>query len=277
MILNYITWNIDPVIFSIGDFTLRWYSLLMATGFILGYLAIRKIFIKEGIPPRMLETFGIYIVLGMFIGGRLVHCLFYEPDYYLAHPIEIIKPWRGQLGNGAVYTGFNGMASHGGILGVIIGLAINARRQKIPVLWIFDRFAIVLAIAGFFIRMGNLFNSEILGIETAMPWGFIFERVSRIPRHPAQLYEALTYLAIFLFTGKYYLVKQKTLKNGELLGLTLILVFLSRFFLEFIKEGQTASDSHTFFNMGQLLSIPFFLIGISLFIYKKFSPKKKLM
>ena len=246
----------------------------MATGFILGYLVIRKIFINEGIPPKTLDTFGIYIVLGMFIGGRLIHCLFYEPDYYLARPIEIIKPWKGQLGNGAVYTGFNGMASHGGVLGVIIGLAINSRIQKIPVLWIFDRFAIVLALAGFFIRIGNLFNSEILGIETSMPWGFIFERVSQNPKHPVQLYEALTYLGIFLLTINYYLSRQKTLKNGELLGLTLTLVFLSRFFLEFVKEGQTASDLHTLFKMGQLLSIPFFLIGISLFLYKKFHPKK---
>lgn len=248
----------------------------MATGFILGYLVIRKIFIKEGIPPKTLDTFGIYIVLGMFIGGRLVHCLFYEPDYYLARPIEIIKPWTGQLGKNALYTGFRGMASHGGVLGVIIGLAINARRQKLPILWVFDRFAIVLALAGFFIRMGNLFNSEIFGNKTTMPWGFIFERVSQHPRHPAQLYEALIYLGIFLFTTRHYLSRQKILKNGELLGLTLLLVFLSRFLIEFIKEGQTTTDSQTMLNMGQILSIPFFLIGIGLFVYKKSFAKTKL-
>lgn len=275
MLINYINWNVDPVIFRVGDFSLRWYSVLMATGFILGYLFIRKIFIREEIPVKTLESFGIYIVLGMFIGGRLVHCLFYEPDYYLKFPLDIIKPWRGELGNGAVYTGFRGMASHGGVAGVIIGIAINARRQKLPVLWVFDRFAIVLAIAGCFIRLGNLFNSEILGTQSSLPWSFIFERVSAVPKHPVQLYEAITYLAIFIITYRYYHIRHDRLRNGEILGLTLILVFLSRFFFEFIKEGQTAADSHSMLKMGQFLSIPFILAGIGLFIYRRYSLAKE--
>lgn len=268
MLLSYITWNIDPVIFRVGEFSLRWYSVLMATGFILGYLVMRKIFILENIPVRTLDTFGIYIVLGMFIGGRLGHCLFYEPGYYLKHPMDIIMPWRGELGNGAVFTGFRGMASHGGVFGVILGLTINARKQKLSVLWVFDRFAIVLALAGCFIRLGNFFNSEILGVKTNLPWAIIFERVTSLPRHPVQLYEAMAYLGIFLITYRYYRGRREILKNGEILSLAMIMVFLSRFLFEFIKMGQMTTDSVSILKMGQWLSIPFILFGFVLFSLK---------
>lgn len=275
MAISFITWNIDPVFFRVGNISVHWYSILMATGFILGYFVIRKIFIKEKIPVQTLDSFGIFIVLGMFVGGRLVHCLFYEADYYLKFPLDIIKPWKGELGNGAVYTGYRGLASHGGVLGVVIGLSINAYRKNLSVLWILDRFAIVLALAGCFIRLGNLFNSEILGVKSTLPWAFIFEQVSGIPRHPVQLYEALSYLAIFFFTYRYYKFRINRLRKGEILSLTLILVFIIRVLFEFIKEGQTSADNHTLLKMGQLLSIPFIIIGASLFIVMKLKPTKE--
>lgn len=270
MLLHYIIWDINPVVFKIGTLSLRWYSILMAFGFFMGYLLIRRIFKLEGVPVKTLESFGIYIVLGMFIGGRLGHCLFYDPEYYLQFPLDIIKPWRGELGNGAVFTGYKGMASHGGIVGVLIGLSINARIKKLPILWVFDRFAIVVALAGFFIRLGNLFNSEILGLEASVPWAIIFARVSNTPKHPAQIYEAIAYLFTFFICWKYYLKNREKLINGELLGLAMLFVFISRFFFEFIKEGQTISDSYSFLKMGQLLSIPFIVIGGGLFLYQKY-------
>jgi len=269
MILNHIVWEFDPVLLNISSFSLRWYSVLMALGFYLGYLTMRKIFILENIPAKTVDSFGIFLVLGLFIGGRLVHCLFYETEYYLQFPLDIIKPWRGALGNGAVYTGIKGMASHGGVLGVIIGVIINARIKKLPVLWTLDRFAIVVVLAGIFIRIGNLFNSEILGIQTSLPWAFVFARVSNIPKHPVQLYEAITYMLIFLISYNYYLKNRIKLKNGELLGLVLLLVFVSRFFFEYIKDSQTVSDAFSLLKMGQLLSIPFILVGVFLFFRNK--------
>lgn len=248
---------------------------MIALGFYFGYLVIRKIFKLENVPVKTLESFGIYLVLGMFIGGRLGHCFFYEPEYYLKFPLDIIKPWRGELGNGAVFTGYKGMASHGGIIGVLIGLSINAHRKKLPILWIFDRFAIVVALAGVFIRLGNFFNSEILGVESSLPWAIIFAKTSNVPKHPVQLYEAFAYLLTFIFLYKYYIKNRENLKNGELLGLALILVFISRFLFEFIKEGQTASDAYSFLKMGQLLSIPFILIGAALFLYQKYYKTSK--
>jgi len=268
MFVNYIVWNIDPVLFKIGSFSIRWYSILMITGFYLGYITIKKIFILDNVPVKTLETFGIFIVIGMFVGGRLGHCLFYEADYYLKYPLDIIKPWRGELGNGARFIGYKGMASHGGVIGVLIGLSINARIRKLSILWVFDRFAIAVVLAGAFIRLGNLFNSEILGIPSSLPWSVIFIRVSNVPKHPVQFYEAVIYFLIFYASLSFYLKNKETLKNGKLLGLILLLVFSSRFLLEFIKENQTATDATSLLKMGQILSIPFILIGGVLFFYK---------
>ncbi|MBI9067076.1 MAG: prolipoprotein diacylglyceryl transferase [Salinivirgaceae bacterium] len=269
MIFNFIVWNFDPVFLKIGSFSIRWYSLMMALGFYLGYIIIKKMFISENVPLKTLESFGIYIVLGMFIGGRLGHCLFYEPEYYLKFPLDIIKPWRGVLGQGAVFTGFEGMASHGGIIGVLFGLIINSRNKKLPILWVLDRFAVVILLTGSFIRLGNLCNSEIIGIQTSVPWAFIFVKVSNIPKHPVQLYEAIVYLATFLLAYYYYIKNKDKIKNGELMGLVFLLVFISRFFFEFIKENQTPSDAISFLKMGQVLSIPFILVGAFLFLKNK--------
>ena len=178
----YITWSPDPEIFRIGGVAVRWYGLLFALSFVFGYIIMLRFFRKEGIPDRVLDTLTTYMVIGTVVGARLGHCFFYEPDYYLANPVRILYVWEG------------GLASHGAAIGIILVLIIFSRTQKKPFLWIMDRIVIVVALSGFFIRMGNLANSEIFGIPTTLPWGFLFQRASDpaealLPRHPTQIYE----------------------------------------------------------------------------------------
>lgn len=274
MLLNFITWNVKPQIVTLGSFEIRWYSILFATGFILGYIILSKIFKKEGIPIELLDKLTIYVVLGTIIGARLGHCLFYEPGYYLKHPLRIILPWEGTIGKDFKFTGYQGLASHGGAIGVILALYLFSRKYKKPFLWILDRLVIVTALAGFFIRMGNLMNSEIYGIPTKVPWGFKFMRealygvpVSQIvPRHPTQIYEGLAYLMVFLLLYYIYRKQNTNLKQGLLFSLFLILVFAARFFIEFLKADQESFESHMPLDMGQILSIPFILTGIVILI-----------
>ncbi len=274
MLLNFITWNVKPQIFTIGSFEIRWYSILFATGFVLGYIILSKIFKKEGIPIELLDKLTVYVVLGTIIGARLGHCLFYEPGYYLKHPLQIILPWQGTIGKDFKFTGYQGLASHGGAIGVIIALYLFSRKYKKPFLWILDRLVIVTALAGFFIRMGNLMNSEIYGHQTNLPWGFKFMRealygvpVSEIvPKHPTQIYEGLSYLFVFFLLYHLYRKHNDKLKQGFLFALFLILVFTARFLIEFLKENQESFESHMPLNMGQLLSIPFVLTGIIMLI-----------
>jgi phosphatidylglycerol:prolipoprotein diacylglycerol transferase len=168
----FIQWNKDPAIFSIGQFHLMWYPVLITLGFCLSYLFLVEIFSFEGISRRKLDSYGIFIIAGIFLGGRLVHCLVYEPQHYLNYPWDIIKPWKGVLGHGAKFTGIRGLSGHGSALGMILLIIINARRTKMPVLWILDRIALFGPLVGFFTRIGNLMNSEILGVPTKLPWGF---------------------------------------------------------------------------------------------------------
>ncbi len=209
----------------------------------------------------MLDTLTTYMVVGTVVGARLGHCLFYQPDYYLANPIEILKVWEG------------GLASHGAGIAIPLVLWLFARKAKKPYLWILDRIVIVVALAGFFIRMGNLMNSEIYGIETSLPWGFIFERWNEtVPKHPTQIYEALSYFIIFLILYTLYRKKGTSLKPGFLFGFFLAVLFSVRFLIEFIKEPQVGFEQTMVLNMGQLLSIPFVLLGIYLLFF--YSPKK---
>jgi len=258
MLLNAIVWDVNPEIFRIGSFAVRWYGLLFALGFVFGYIIIGRIFKKEHIPPKMLDTITTYMVVGTVVGARLGHCLFYEPEYYLSHPLEILMIWKG------------GLASHGAAIGILLSLYIFSRKVKKPYLWVVDRIVIVVALAGFFIRTGNLMNSEIYGIQTDLPWGFIFVRWGEtVPKHPTQIYEALSYMAIFILLYNLYNRKYKTMKNGYLTGLFLIILFSVRFLIEFIKEPQVGWEANMLLNMGQLLSIPFILAGIGLLVYKK--------
>ncbi len=256
-LLSYIHWNIDPVIFSAGSFEFRYYGIFFASGFIIGYYIMQYIFQREKVPIKELDKITTYSIIGTIIGARLGHVIFYQPQYYLENPIEILMIWHG------------GLASHGGAIGILIALYFFSRKStKKSYLWTLDRFVIPTALAGFFIRIGNLMNSEIYGYETSVPWGFIFDRNNEVvPKHPTQIYEALAYLFIFIFL--FFIYKKYKGKNpkGMLFGIFLVGVFGFRFFIEFLKQNQADFEQNIFLNMGQILSIPFIIAGI-FFIYK---------
>lgn len=246
-----ITWNGSPEILSIGPIHLRWYGLLFALSFIVGYQIITKIFTSEGKSQKDVESLTIWMIIGTVVGARLGHCFFYEPSYYLSNPLEILKVWNG------------GLASHGAALGILLSIYYYSKgRRNISMLWTLDRVVIVVALAGFLIRLGNFFNSEILGLPSAMPWAIVFERIDQIPRHPAMLYESISYLFIFFYLMFVYTRKGAATPEGKIFGLFLILVFVARFIIEFVKEDQTVFEAGMMFNMGQILSVPFILAGI---------------
>lgn len=260
MIDLFITWDVSPFIFKIGSFELRWYSLLFAMVFVAGYLILQKMFKKEGVKNDYLDKLFIYVFLGVLIGARLGHCLFYEPQYYLTRPWEMIIPFDFSSGR---FTGYQGLSSHGGAIGILTMIYLYCRKTKLYYMWVLDRLVIVVALAGLFIRTGNLMNSEIYGNATSLPWGFVFARNGEeVAKHPTQIYEALTYFSIFLILLVYYLKKDRKPKSGMIFGWFLILVFGARFFLEFLKENQEAFEENMMFNMGQLLSLPFVILGI---------------
>jgi phosphatidylglycerol---prolipoprotein diacylglyceryl transferase len=275
--IAFIEWNVKPQIVDLGFIELRWYSLLFLLGFVASYYILTKVFKKEGIPIELLDKLTIYMVVCTIIGARVGHCLFYEPEIYFRHPLKIILPFEGTIGKDFHFTGYQGLASHGGTLGIIIGMYFYARNVKKPYLWVLDRLGIVGALAGFFIRMGNLFNSEIYGHPTSMPWGFKFMREALygtpvdqiVPKHPTQIYEALCYLIIFGILITIYYKKYPKINQGFLIGLFLILLFSVRFFIEFFKENQVDFEKTLPINMGQILSIPFILAGIYL-VYRSF-------
>lgn len=253
MILAIIPWDVDPEIFSIGRFAVRWYGLLFASSFLFGYIIFRRIFKNEGLGEDVLDKLTIYMAIGTIAGARLGHCLFYEPAYYLANPLEILAVWHG------------GLASHGAAIGILLALWLFVRKVKKPYMWILDRIVIVVALAGFFIRTGNLMNSEIYGIETTLPWGFVFLRNGEsAPKHPTQIYEALAYLGVFILLFRLYWRRKGEFTHGILFSLFLILVFAFRFFVEYVKEDQVAFEAGMKLNMGQWLSIPFVISGLVL-------------
>lgn len=252
-----IYWDISPDIFTIGPFTIRWYGLLFALSFIVGYQIMNVVFKKENKPESDMNDLIWYMILGTVLGARLGHCFFYNPSYYLTNPLEILQVWKG------------GLASHGAAIGILFALYLFTKKKKeYGYLWVVDRIVITVALAGFFIRMGNLFNSEIIGKPAELPWSFVFVSIDNVPRHPAQLYEAIAYLAVFIILFLFYLRSYAKLKSGFFLGLFLVLVFGFRFFVEFVKEDQTYFEQGMALNMGQLLSIPFVLLGFYLLLRK---------
>lgn len=256
MTLQIIPWDVNPEIFRIGGFAVRWYGLLFASGFLFGYYIMRSFFRNEGISDTVLDRLTVYVALGTIIGARLGHCFFYEPSYYLAHPIEILKVWRG------------GLASHGAAIGILLALWLFVRKEKKPFIWVIDRLVVVVALAGALIRLGNLMNSEIYGVETTLPWGFVFLRNGEnAPKHPTQIYEALAYLITFGILMRIYWKTKGKQTPGLLFGVFLIMVFLFRFFVEFVKEDQVAFEGSMKLNMGQLLSVPFVIAGIAILIW----------
>lgn len=265
--LNYIYWSPDPEIVNIFGISIRYYGLLFVSGLLLGIKILGWIFKRENIPSENLEKLSIYGLIGIFVGARLGHCLLYEPLYYLAHPLEMILPIKFLNEGGFEFIGYQGLASHGGGLGLIIALVFYSRKTKQSIIGTIDLIAIVTPLAGGFIRLANLMNSEIIGMPTAKTWGFIFERIDHIPRHPAQLYEAISYFLIFAFLIFLYKAKRKYLQNGFFFGLTLVLIFSARFLIEFVKESQVAYEKDMLLDMGQLLSIPYLIVGIGFIIY----------
>jgi prolipoprotein diacylglyceryl transferase len=364
MSTSYVIWNVTPQLVDFGRFEIRYYSLLFALGFVFGYAILLRIFKKQGYTIELLDKLTIYMVLSTIIGARLGHCLFYEFDYYSQHPLEIILPWRGSIGEDFEFTGFQGLASHGAAVGILIGLFLFARKTKTSYLWVVDMIVIVTALGGACIRLGNLMNSEIYGKPTKGSHGFVFvsdftrtletrydgtienvsyenakkppfadgsgiplivniefsrrtrdeekiksfgnyklaEDLSRYdydrnvflpiddsvnytigkkdkaylmnatigatPRYPTQIYEAISYLFIFLLLLFLFYKLGDQLKNGFIFGVFLILLFTARFFIEFIKENQETFEDALSLNMGQLLSIPFVIAGIALTLWK---------
>lgn len=264
-------WNLDPAIFWITDsFPLKYYGLFFMTGTLLAYYIVKWIYNRENVPVESLDKLLIYIVLGTVIGARLGHCLFYDPGYYLNHPIEIFLPIA-KINGVYEFVGFQGLASHGGALGVLIAIIWYSKKYKTKLLWILDRVAIATPITGAFIRLGNFMNSEIYGKPTNENWGVVFQRDNLIPRHPTQLYEASAYLMIFAILFWIYKTKKVKTNNGFIFGIFLVLLFLARFIIEFYKENQVNFEDQLTFNMGQLLSLPFILAGFVL-IYLKRKP-----
>lgn len=263
MNLAAIIWDMDPVAFSIGSLELRWYSLLFVTAFIAGYAILKKVvFDKEKVPTPYLDTLAFYVFLGVLIGARLGHCLFYEPSYYLSNPLEMLLPIK-ITDDGWRFIGYQGLASHGGAIGILLAVWLYSRKTKLPMFWILDRLVIIVALAGLFIRLGNLANSEIYGVATKGDWGFIFvQNHEMIPKHPTQLYEAGAYFLCFLILILYYLFKKRKPRNGVLFGGFLVMVFTSRLIIEHWKEVQEAWEASMALNMGQILSIPFIVAGI---------------
>ena len=241
------------MLFHIGSFGLRWYSLGFLLAFVLGYLIGLDMFKREKLNTKLLDTLVVYLFLAILIGARLGHCLFYEPRYYLTaeHWLEIILPFNMATGQ---FIGYQGLASHGAALGVFVAIWLYYRKHRLSPLWILDRLVIVVALGGTFVRLGNLFNSEIYGIPTTLPWGFIFERNGEtLPKHPTQLYEALSYFLIALFGA--------------------------RFLIEFVKEEQVPFEQGMTLDMGQLLSLPFIALGIVMVIlsHKGVLPQEKMI
>lgn len=264
-LLAYINWDVNPEIFTIGPVTPRWYGLLFATGFLIGLYIVRKMFEEEKVPESWLDKAFIYVVVGTVVGARLGHVFFYDWDYYSEHLAEIPMIWKG------------GLASHGGAIAIIIALWIFSKRvSKKSILWILDKVVVPTALAGCFIRLGNLMNSEIYGIPTDVSWAFIFERAEEnpVPRHPVQLYEALSYLFSFAILYYTYWYTEKRHKLGYIFGLFLVLIFGFRFIMENYKASQGGLEI-AFGNVlstGQLLSIPFVIIGLY-FLFRPAPPR----
>ena len=266
MINLYVIWDIDPEIIS--GTPLRYYGLLFIIGLILAGWMLKRMLPGTQLSGEDLQRFSLFAVVGVFVGARLGHCLFYEPAYFFRHPLELFFPIARDAYGVYRFVGYQGLASHGGVIGVIVALFLYARTAKQNFLYTLDMVAVVAPLAGCFIRLANLMNSEIIGYPSTVPWAFVFVRVDMLPRHPAQLYEALAYLAIWLFSMLFLYRRRKAMTGtGFFTGWTLILAFTARFFIEFVKERQVAFENRMTFDMGQWLSIPFVVTGIIMVVW----------
>ncbi|MBP2284369.1 prolipoprotein diacylglyceryl transferase [Flavobacterium sp. CG_23.5] len=262
MIELYINWDFDSQIINIFGFPLKYYGLLFGSGLLLCAYILKGIFKRENLKDSAHEALFIYGIVGILVGARLGHCLFYDFEYYSKNILEIFLPIKiNQIGE-IKFTGYTGLASHGGTIGLIVSLYLYSRKYEIKYLKILDLIAIVAPLGATFIRLANLMNSEMIGNPTTMPWAFIFRRVDNIPRHPAQLYEAISYLIIFIIVFTIYKTENIKLGNGFLFGLAITLIFIMRILIEFVKINQVEFEDGMKLNMGQMLSIPFIIIGM---------------
>lgn len=300
MFLNYIIWNVDPVLFHLGSLQVRWYGLLWALGFLIGYFIMKRIYQREKMAEDALDKLLIYMLVSTVVGARLGHCLFYEPDYYLSNPLKIFAVWEG------------GLASHGGAIGILIGLWLYVRNynkskkekndlQHINYIWILDRIVVAVCLVGALIRVGNVINHEIYGTPTSLPWGFVFMRGAEqfcgtvdnytacnawdapcppsewLPCHPTGLYEAFFCLvAMGILLWMYYKRDLGHKQPGLMFGTFLVIIFGSRICIEFLKNVQVEFERNMVFDMGQWLSVPFVLIGIGMIVWS-FVNRKKLV
>lgn len=257
-----IIWDVDPEIFNLGPLSIRWYGLCWVFAFGLSIYLTKKLFKSDGVNEELVDTAFIYVFIGTVVGARLGHVFFYGWSYYSTHLIDIFKIWEG------------GLASHGGAIGIIIAIWLFSKYSlKKPFIWMLDRIVIPVSLSGAFIRLGNLMNSEIFGVQTDVPWAFVFKNIDNIPRHPSQLYEALMCVVILaLLLYMFYKTNSKN-KPGMLFGTFMIILWSFRFFVEFLKENQESFEDTMTLNMGQILSIPFVLVGIVLVI-KNLLPAK---
>lgn len=265
-LLSYIFWNPDDTLLRIGSFGIRYYSLCWLAGLAGAYFMVKWLYRDQQIKESLFEPLYLYCFISIFVGARLGHCLFYDPAYYLSswdHFVEMLIPMRHLADGSWKFTGYEGLASHGGTLGLIIGLWLYCRNLKMNIWTVLDNIAIATPITACFIRLGNLMNSEIIGKVTDVPWAFIFTKVDQYPRHPGQLYEAIAY-ALFFFVGWFLYKKAKTrVGTGLFFGLCLTLIFTFRFFVEFTKDIQVDFEAGMPLDMGQLLSIPFVILGVA--------------
>ena len=261
--LNFIHWDIDPEITKIGFISIRYYSLLFVSGLMVSFYILKEFYKKEDLDLELLDKLFIYMGVGTILGARIGHCVFYEWFYFKDHLLEIIIPFQ-EINGSYEFTGFRGLASHGAGIGIILSVILYSFLNKQKVFSVLDKMAIASPLIGAFIRIGNLMNSEIIGKQTNVSWGFIFEQVDSLPRHPAQLYEAFAYLLIFFVILFLYRKYSQKVRAGFYAGVFLSLTFIARFFIEFIKENQEVFEQDMSLNMGQWLSIPYVIIGIGL-------------
>ena len=264
--LLYILWNPDLEIFRIGNFAIRWYSTCWLIGLALAYFIVKWLYKDQKVKDAYFDPLFMYCFLGILIGARLGHCLFYQPEYFLSswtHVVEMFLPIHQMADGSWKFTGYEGLASHGGTIGLMVALYLYYRKTGMNLWHVLDDIAIATPITACFIRLGNLMNSEIIGTPTNVPWAFIFERVDMTPRHPGQLYEAIAYFFFFFVMLHVYKRTSKEVGTGFYFGLCLTLIFTFRFFIEYTKDIQVDFESGMIFNMGQLLSIPFIILGIT--------------
>lgn len=260
-LLNAIVWAPSENIISIGGFGIRYYALCWLIGLLSAYFVVKKIYSNANVKEELFDPLFIYCFFGIVIGARLGHCLFYEPEYYLVHPIEMLLPIK-EINGTWQFTGYAGLASHGGVIGIIVGLLLYIKKTGLKFMWVLDCLGIAAPIFSALVRFGNFMNSEIIGLPTDAPWGVVFAKTGiMVPCHPAQLYESMAYLMVFIVILFLYKNFRNKVGSGLFSGFTLFTIFTFRFFIEYIKEVQVDFENGMFINMGQILSIPLIIAG----------------